>query len=135
MALVGFLPPISDQLPARKAGTGGDEAGGGPGRSHGRGLHSSTFRLNQRRLCHSRCRAYDSTQSTRVEKCRSMNKLTLSRKVNECKPLAHGVHGGPGRMHVLVDGRGLHSFTFRLDVSISLGTRGALSVECSDING
>jgi len=74
MALVGFLPPLCDRLPARKAGAGGDEAGGGPGR-------------------------------------------------------ANGVHGGPGRMHVLVDGGYVNNLP--TDVMRAMGARVIIAVDVS----
>jgi len=50
--------------------------------------------------------------------------------VNECKPLASGLDPqqatfGCVEKNAYLNGRGLHSFTFRLSVSASSGTGGA----------
>jgi len=51
------------------------------------------------------------------------NALKLSRKVDECRPLIEGLakHMEPG--DIIIDGRGLHSSTIRLNVSTFLGIR------------
>jgi len=89
---------------------------------HGRGLHSSTFQLNVSAFCaiggafreHSGC-------------ILCQKRLRLSCKADECKPLLHGPAQRDffRRLMELVTGRGLHSFTSKLNLSAFYGIGGA----------
>jgi len=102
-------------------------SGGGGGRwGRGRGLHSFPFQLNLGYSVH--------RMASLTHEC-VLKLLKLSSTVNECKPLGRGIHhgirvrppatgavarGGVGGARRVL-GRGIHSSTFQLNVSATVG--------------